>query len=81
MSQLKAEKKRSDRLLYQMLPVEVARQLRQNRQVSDNVMIVKVFAWGVAISCTTSSQYKDNFLLRFYSHYFVNKLRKYEIGL
>lgn len=33
MSQLKTEKKRSDRLLYQMLPIEVARQLRQNRQV------------------------------------------------
>lgn len=49
MSQLKAEKKRCDRLLYQMLPVEVARQLRQNRQVNDAEMVPIV---SVMISLT-----------------------------
>lgn len=50
MSQLKTEKKRSDRLLYQMLPVEVARQLRQNRQVCDVFLIYNLYDCSTNVS-------------------------------
>ncbi|XP_042872543.1 receptor-type guanylate cyclase gcy-12-like, partial [Penaeus japonicus] len=83
MNQLKVEKKRSDRLLYQMLPVVVAKQLRQNKQVPaesfESATVYFSDIVGFEELCADSSPLQIVQLLNMQYRVFDSRLEQYEV--
>ncbi|CAL4097351.1 unnamed protein product, partial [Meganyctiphanes norvegica] len=83
LSILKIEKKRSDRLLYQMLPQVVARQLRQKRQVPaesfESATVYFSDIVGFEELCGDSSPIQIVSLLNAQYKLFDSRLEKYDV--
>ncbi|XP_068234006.1 uncharacterized protein [Palaemon carinicauda] len=83
MSQLKVEKKRSDRLLYQMLPVVVAKQLKQKKQVPaesfESATVYFSDIVGFEELCADSSPLQIVSLLNMQYRVFDAKLERYDV--
>ncbi|XP_042232968.1 uncharacterized protein LOC121873447 [Homarus americanus] len=83
MGQLKTEKKRSDRLLYQMLPVVVAKQLRQKKQVpAESFESASVYfsdIVGFEELCSESSPMQIVSLLNSQYKVFDSRLERYDV--
>ncbi|XP_069986991.1 atrial natriuretic peptide receptor 2-like [Penaeus vannamei] len=83
MNQLKVEKKRSDRLLYQMLPVVVAKQLKQNKQVPaesfESATVYFSDIVGFEELCADSSPLQIVQLLNMQYRVFDSRLEQYNV--
>ncbi|XP_037787777.1 atrial natriuretic peptide receptor 2-like [Penaeus monodon] len=83
MNQLKIEKKRSDRLLYQMLPVVVAKQLKQNKQVPaesfESATVYFSDIVGFEELCADSSPLQIVQLLNMQYRVFDSRLEQYDV--
>ncbi|XP_064096409.1 atrial natriuretic peptide receptor 1-like [Macrobrachium nipponense] len=83
MSQLKVEKKRSDKLLYQMLPVVVAKQLKQKKQVPaesfESATVYFSDIVGFEELCADSSPLQIVSLLNMQYRVFDAKLERYDV--
>ncbi|XP_071522283.1 uncharacterized protein [Panulirus ornatus] len=83
MAQLKTEKRRSDRLLYQMLPMVVAKQLRQKKQVPaesfESATVYFSDIVGFEELCTESSPLQIVTLLNSQYKVFDSRLERYDV--